>query len=112
MPCRRSRSATGTPASPSFKIATICSSVNRDFRMLPPRSAGGVYHAVVSAEGTLTDAYGPTFAGTFGPPLAKPAALEGDSLLHPRSRCEPRPRDDPYMGLSWPCEGGFSRCRI
>ena len=29
-------SATGTPASPSFRIATICDSVNRDFRIDPP----------------------------------------------------------------------------
>src|SRR5436190_18928652 len=62
MPWRRSRSATGTPASPSFKIATICSSVNRDFRMLPPGTARGVYHAVVSEQGKLTHS-GKTLAG-------------------------------------------------
>src|SRR5689334_13451714 len=31
MPCLRIRSVTGTPASPSFRISTICDSVNLDF---------------------------------------------------------------------------------
>src|ERR1022692_2667628 len=31
MPCLRVTCATVTPASPSFRIATICDSVNRDF---------------------------------------------------------------------------------
>lgn len=35
MPCFRSNSATGTPASPSFSTATIWDSENRDFRMPP-----------------------------------------------------------------------------
>ena len=41
MPCLPQQiSATGTPASPSFRIATICVSVNRDFRMPIPPSCG------------------------------------------------------------------------
>jgi hypothetical protein len=35
IPCCRTRSAIGTPASPSFRMATICASVNRDFRKAP-----------------------------------------------------------------------------
>ena len=31
IPCLRTSCATGTPASPSFRIATTCDSVNRDF---------------------------------------------------------------------------------
>src|SRR5262245_8796222 len=36
MPCLRAICATGNPASPSFRIATICDSVNRDFFIGPP----------------------------------------------------------------------------
>src|SRR5438093_11060419 len=35
IPCLRMISATGTPASPSFRTATICDSENRDFRIGP-----------------------------------------------------------------------------
>ena len=38
IPCLRTISAIGTPASPSFKIATICDSVNLDFFISSPVS--------------------------------------------------------------------------
>ena len=39
MPCLRKISAIGTPASHSFRIATILDSVDRDFRRMPYRQA-------------------------------------------------------------------------
>src|SRR5690348_1544392 len=39
MPCLRHSSAVGTPASASFKMAMICSSVNRFFFIVAPHSA-------------------------------------------------------------------------
>src|SRR5512138_514359 len=57
MPCLRVNCATVTPASPSFRIATICDSVNRDFFMGPPWSRQSCQKSPVVAvycEGKLT----------------------------------------------------------
>jgi len=52
IPCLRSRSATGTPASASFRIATIWLSLNFDFRMTAPEP-GAVYFQVPTKKGSL-----------------------------------------------------------
>lgn len=54
MRCLRVSSSIETPASPSFKIATIYDSVNLDFLMGLSRSAGKVYYSAVSEAGELT----------------------------------------------------------
>src|SRR5262249_21447840 len=41
IPCFRSSSATGSPASPSLRISTIWVSLNRDFRMGPSLGPAG-----------------------------------------------------------------------
>jgi hypothetical protein len=41
MPCFRSSSTTGSPASPSFRISTICVSLNRDLSMSPSLGPAG-----------------------------------------------------------------------
>jgi len=46
-------SAIGTPASPSFRIARICDSLNLDFRMYPPKPRRAQFTAVYR-EGKLT----------------------------------------------------------
>src|SRR3954453_9250390 len=57
MPCLRVNCATATPASPSFRIATICDSLNRDFFIGLPSSAKSCQKSPVLAvyrEGKLT----------------------------------------------------------
>jgi hypothetical protein len=49
MPCFLKISATGTPAAPSFRIATICRPANRDFRIeMPSRRASPKVYSKVS----------------------------------------------------------------
>jgi mono/diheme cytochrome c family protein len=52
------QAAERSPASPSFKIATIWASVNFDFLMRPPISFGRVHHCMVCKRGKLTDLNG------------------------------------------------------
>jgi hypothetical protein len=52
----RVSSSIETPASPSFRIETICDSVNLDFLMGLSRFTGRVYYSAVSEAGELTPA--------------------------------------------------------
>src|ERR1022692_5033664 len=59
MPCLRVTCATVTPASPSFRIATICDSVNRDFFIRTSGEISCQKNPVIAVyrEGELTNPY-------------------------------------------------------
>src|ERR1051326_4431252 len=98
MPCLRVSCATATPASPSFRIPTICDSVNRDFFIGPSLQAKSCQKSPVVAvyrEGKLTPAPAADVARILARTHLGMAAAERGDLLFKFDR-----RDCPILSAA------------